>query len=46
MTIMWTTDSVTVLMSTDLQGYVTGMCGHMDDMHKEKLPKVYTATHL
>ncbi|XP_012220182.1 vitellogenin-5 [Linepithema humile] len=44
--IMWTSDSVTLMLSTDLQGYITGMCGHMDNTHKEKLPKIYTATHL
>lgn len=43
MMMMWTPNSVTMMLDTSLQGHVTGMCGHMDDTHKEKLPKIYTA---
>ncbi|XP_012273871.1 uncharacterized protein LOC105696201 [Orussus abietinus] len=37
----WTWNGVTLLMDTILRGHVTGICGHMDGTHQEKLPKVY-----
>ncbi|XP_018358999.1 PREDICTED: uncharacterized protein LOC108758502 [Trachymyrmex cornetzi] len=43
---MWTPDSVSVILDTTLQGHVTGVCGHMDGTHKEKLPKIYTVMNL
>ncbi|XP_011873296.1 PREDICTED: uncharacterized protein LOC105565058 isoform X2 [Vollenhovia emeryi] len=43
---MWTPSSVTLMMDTTLQGHVTGVCGHMDGTHKEKLPKIYTGVNL
>ncbi|RLU17871.1 hypothetical protein DMN91_010110 [Ooceraea biroi] len=43
MMMMWTPNSVTMMLDTTLQGHVTGICGHMDGTHKEKLPKIYTA---
>ncbi|XP_072766849.1 larval-specific very high density lipoprotein [Anoplolepis gracilipes] len=46
MMMMWTPNSVTLMLDTVLQGRVTGMCGHMDNTHKEKLPKIYTLAHL
>ncbi|XP_011644827.2 uncharacterized protein LOC105431979 [Pogonomyrmex barbatus] len=44
--VMWTSSSVTLMLDTTLQGHVTGVCGHMDGIHKEKLPKVYTVANL
>lgn len=44
--VMWTPSSVTLMLDTVLQGRVTGVCGHIDNMHKEKLPKIYTVTTL
>ncbi|KAG7189215.1 hypothetical protein KM043_008778 [Ampulex compressa] len=41
-----TPNSVSVVLDTNLQASVTGMCGHMDYTHKEKIPKIYTTTHL
>lgn len=43
---LWTPDSVVLILDTAMQGHVTGVCGHMDGTHKEKLPKVYTAVNL
>ncbi|XP_025152987.1 uncharacterized protein LOC105191299 isoform X2 [Harpegnathos saltator] len=44
--VLWTPNSVSVMVETVLQGHVTGVCGHMDDTHKERMPKIYTGTHL
>ncbi|XP_070169151.1 larval-specific very high density lipoprotein [Polyergus mexicanus] len=44
--VMWTPNSVTLILDTVLQGRVTGVCGHMDTMHEEKLPKTYTVATL
>ncbi|XP_014484680.1 PREDICTED: uncharacterized protein LOC106749573 [Dinoponera quadriceps] len=41
--VLWTPNSVSVMVETVLQGRVTGVCGHMDDTHKERMPKIYTA---
>ncbi|CAK9819554.1 vit-2 [Anthophora quadrimaculata] len=41
-----TSNSVTVILDTTLQGQVTGLCGHMDGRHKDTIPKIYSATHL
>uniref|UniRef100_A0A348G627 Very high density protein 1 n=1 Tax=Odontomachus monticola TaxID=613454 RepID=A0A348G627_ODOMO len=44
--VLWAPNSVSVMVETVLQGHVTGVCGHMDDMHKERLPKIYSVEHL
>lgn len=44
--VMWTPNSVTLMLDTVLQGRVSGVCGHMDTMHEEKLPKIYTVATL
>nr|XP_050865119.1 uncharacterized protein LOC127070756 [Vespula vulgaris] len=41
-TILCTPNSMTIILDTSLQGHFTGMCGHLDNTHKEKLPKVYS----
>lgn len=43
---LWTPSSVSVMVDTMLQGHVTGVCGHMDDTHKEKMPRVLVAPDL
>lgn len=44
--VLWTPNSVSVMVETVLQGQVTGVCGHMDGTHKEKMPKIYSVAHL
>ncbi|KAL0116776.1 hypothetical protein PUN28_009999 [Cardiocondyla obscurior] len=43
---VWTSSSVTLMLDNSLQGRVTGMCGHMDGTHKEKVPQVYTVMNI
>ncbi|XP_046470654.1 vitellogenin-6-like [Neodiprion pinetum] len=38
----WTERSVALAMSTALQGRVTGLCGHLDGTHVDRMTKVYT----
>ncbi|XP_015176309.1 PREDICTED: vitellogenin-6-like [Polistes dominula] len=40
--IFYTPNSLTIALDTSLQGLVSGVCGHLDNTHKEKLPKVYS----
>ncbi|XP_014607084.1 PREDICTED: uncharacterized protein LOC106788397 [Polistes canadensis] len=42
--ILYTPNSLTITLDTSLQGLVSGLCGHLDNMHKEKLPKIYSTT--
>lgn len=44
--ILWTPNSLTVMVETSMQGHVTGVCGHMDDTHKERMPRVYSVENL
>ncbi|KAI4504781.1 hypothetical protein M0802_000331 [Mischocyttarus mexicanus] len=42
--IFYTPNSLTITLDSSLQGLVAGLCGHLDNTHKEKLPKVYSTT--
>ncbi|XP_015589014.1 uncharacterized protein LOC107264834 [Cephus cinctus] len=41
MTVDYAVNSVSLLLPNVLQGQITGLCGHLDNTHKEKLPKTY-----
>lgn len=44
--IYYLTDILTILVGTELQGQLTGLCAHMDGTYKVEIPKIYSVSHL